>query len=81
MSDHKSCYGTMFHDALHFSVNRPMSGKVFSFEIESEGLARTDRRVSADLVEWDDCLECPEFNSCYRLCIAKLLLQAAVEQQ
>ena len=27
MSEHKACYGTMFHDALHFAINEDMKGK------------------------------------------------------
>ena len=75
---HKPCYGTMFHDTLHFNANQTMKGKVFSFELDLIGLARSDRQVKANITEWDDCLECPEFDHCYRLCMAKLTLEAAV---
>ena len=81
MSEHKPCYGTMFHDPLHFSTNRPMSGKVFSFEIATAGLGRSDRRVSANVEEWDDCLKCHEFDHCYKFSMAELLLQVAIEKQ
>lgn len=81
MAQHKSCYGMMFHDALHFSTNKPMRGKVFSFEIETAGLARSDRRIDASLQEWDDCLECPEFDHCYKFSMAKLALQTAIEKE
>ncbi len=80
MSDHKACYGTMFHDALHYAANKEMKGKVFSFELESHGLARSDRSVKADISEWDDCLVCPEFDHCYKLCMAKLTLAAAISE-
>jgi len=63
--EHKSCYGTMFHDTLHFAANEEMKGKVFSFELDTAGLARSDRQVMAKIEEWDDCLECPEFDHCY----------------
>ena len=76
--EHKACYGTMFHDTLHFMANQSMKGKVFSFELDTMGLARSDRQVKADIAEWDDCLECPEFNHCYKFCMAKLTLEAAV---
>jgi len=76
--EHKACYGTMFHDALHFTANEAMKGKVFSFELDTIGLARSGRKVIADIVEWDDCLECPEFDHCYRYCMAKLTLEAAI---
>ncbi len=80
MSDHKACYGTMFHDALHYTADKQMKGKVFSFELDTMGLARSDRLVNADISEWDDCLACPEFDHCYKLCLAKLTLEAAIAQ-
>ena len=78
--NHKPCYGTMFHEVLHFQENAPMKGKVFAFELDRKGLARSDRTVKADIAEWDDCLDCEEFDHCYKFCIAKLLLQDAVER-
>ena len=76
--EYKPCYGTMFHDTLHFTANKTMKGKVFSFELDTIGLARSDRKVVADIEEWDDCLKCPEFDHCYRYCMAKLTLEAAI---
>ena len=78
MTQHKSCYGTMFHDSLHFLINADMPSKVFSFEVDSSGLARTDRSISTDIAQWDDCLACPEFDHCYKLCMAKLNLETAI---
>lgn len=80
MSEHKACYGTMFHDALHYTTNKEMKGKVFSFELDTIGLARSNRLVKADILEWDDCLACPEFDHCYKLCLAKLTLEAAISE-
>lgn len=76
--EHKPCYGTMFHDTLHFTTNEAMNGKVFSFELDTTGLARSDRNVIAKIEEWDDCLECPEFDHCYKYCMARLTLEAAI---
>ena len=78
MNEHKVCYGTMFHDTLHFEVNKEMKGKVFSFELDTIGLGRSDRLCKANISEWDDCLECSEFDHCYKFCMAKLALGAAV---
>jgi hypothetical protein len=80
MTEHKHCYGTMFHDSLHFSANKRMQGKVFSFELDSAGLGRSDRSVQASIAEWDDCLACPEFDHCYKLCAAKLALETAISK-
>jgi len=79
--NHKSCYGTMFHDVLDFKENLPMKGKVFAFELDRKGLSRSGRSMKADITEWDDCLDCEEFDHCYKFCIAKLLLQDAIEHE
>lgn len=79
MNGHKTCYGTMFHDTLHFNMNKEMKGKVFSFELDTVGLARSDRKVKTNIEEWDDCLRCPEYEHCYKLCMAKLALEVAIE--
>jgi hypothetical protein len=79
--NHKHCYGTMFPDALHFRSNEPNVGKVFSFELDSTvgmGAVRTGRKFSANIEEWDDCLKCPEFEHCYKLCMAKMSLESAI---
>lgn len=80
MTAHKDCYGTMFHDSLHFSTNDKMQGKVFSFELDSAGLARSGRSIGVDITEWDDCLACREFTHCYNLCMAKLDLEIAISR-
>jgi len=54
MTKHKDCYGTMFHDSLHFSTNEQMQGKVFAFLLDNAGLARTNKSIQANIVEWND---------------------------
>ncbi len=78
MREHKECYGTMFHDSLHLVNNEKMKGKVFDFEQDSLGLGISDRKVTVKMGEWDDCMECEEFEHCYKLCTAKLLLESAI---
>jgi len=45
--------------------------------VASAGLGPATRRVDVDPGEWDDCLRCPEFDHCYKLCTACLALLAA----
>ena len=80
-TEHKACYGTMFHDTLHYNIGMEMKGKAFSFELVQLGLARQDRQVEVDIAQWDDCVACDEFDHCYRLCMAKLTLAAAISDQ
>ncbi|WP_157967805.1 hypothetical protein [Cohaesibacter intestini] len=81
MAQHKHCYGTMFHDSLHFETNENMAGKVFSFEVENAGLTRSDRHVKASIPEWVECRSCEEFDHCYKLCVAKLMLETAIARR
>jgi hypothetical protein len=78
-NDHKKCYGTMFPSILPAEADRIVSGKVFSFEIVRAGGAWVShRRVATNMQEWDDCLECPEFEHCYKLCTGRLALETAI---
>lgn len=81
MTKHKHCYGTMFHDSLHFAPNDSMQGKVFTFEVDSAGLVRSERSIQTSITEWDDCVSCPEFDHCYKLCMAKLALESAISDK
>ena len=52
--EHKECYGTMFPDALHFRENEPISGKVFTYELDRSGgmyAHRSGRKFSAKIEE------------------------------
>jgi hypothetical protein len=53
-------------------------GKVFGYHLVSRGLGIQDRRVDADAAQWESCLACPEFDSCFVLSLGKLALEQAV---
>jgi len=77
--DHKKCYGTMFPSILSAEADQVVSGKVFSFEIvRAGGMLVSHRRVATNTQEWNDCLECSEFEHCYKLCTGRLALEAAI---
>jgi hypothetical protein len=76
---HKSCYGTMFPSVLQPDVDRVVSGKVFSYELRrAGGMLVANRRVAVNMEEWDECLQCPEFDHCYQLCMGRFSLEAAI---
>jgi hypothetical protein len=77
-NNHKRCYGTMFPSILVVEANRVVSGKVFSFEFVQPGMIISERKTAIKMQEWDDCLECPEFEHCYKLCMAKIALESAI---
>lgn len=77
--DHRDCYGKMFPDVLHLHSDTPVPGKVFSVLLErAGGLIRCNRSITANQEEWDECLQCPEFDHCYKFCMAKLTLASAI---
>jgi hypothetical protein len=74
----------MFPDALHFRNNEPQVGKVFAYELDSTaglGAVRFARKLSANIEEWDDCLKCPEFEHCYKLCVGMIALESVIVAQ
>jgi hypothetical protein len=78
-NEHQSCYGNLFPDTLHVSNDRPKKGKVFSYTLHTAGgLYRVGRETGVAMAEWDRCTECPEFENCYKLSMAKLALEDAV---
>jgi hypothetical protein len=78
-NDNKSCYGNLFPDTLHVSNDQPNKGTVFSYTLHTAGgLYRAGRETGVDLAQWDRCMQCPKFENCYKLSMAKLTLQAVV---
>lgn len=78
--EHKACYGTMFPDLIKSGNHGKQRGKVFSVqEVGPHGIGTPHHQVITDLYEWDDCLACPEFEHCYRLCTARFAIKEAVE--
>ena len=75
-TEHKQCFGTIFPKPAHLGDN---PGKVFSLHIDAPaGMMPTRPAFQTDIEQWDDCQRCPEFESCYRLCMAKLALETNV---
>jgi hypothetical protein len=73
--NHKACYGTMLPDSEDKDLR---SGKAFSLKaVTPAGIVRQHLHTVIDMAQWDDCLACPEFEHCYRLCLARVQLQAA----
>jgi hypothetical protein len=75
---HKACYGTMLPARVEGRAGETYRGKAMSLTIVTPpGLGPAARRVDVNPDEWDDCLACPEFDHCYKLCTARLILQTA----
>lgn len=76
----KPCYGTMFPETLDGGAdNGTVTGKVFGYDTVPRGLAGPKRTLNVDTKEWEECLKCEAFDSCYKLSSAKFALLAAID--
>lgn len=79
MKTKPECYGTMFPDLSKVTFNTPHEGKAFTLLVESSGMGITNHHSSAKMEQWDACTDCPAYDRCYDLCVAKLLLHMAAQ--
>lgn len=69
--EHTDCYGNLFPTS-----ESPTTGEVFQLQpVGPVGITPRRRAVKTDLQAWDRCRACPEFDDCYQLSMAKLLLE------
>ena len=78
MSVHAACYGHLFPSVTSVATNREVAGAVFHYQIRQPGPMTTERSIGVDSSAWDRCVECPEFETCYRLSVGGLLMDLAV---
>ncbi|HRX81578.1 MAG TPA: hypothetical protein P5307_21060 [Pirellulaceae bacterium] len=82
--EHKECFGKMFPDDLHLKHNAPNEGKVFTVRLNTVGgmlPTTSERSIKINIEQWDDCRQCSEFDSCYKLCIARVTLESTIVNQ
>lgn len=79
VSDHKECFGTIFPQRIQPGHN---DAKVFSVQIDlPAGMMRRTEVFDTDVAQWDDCQQCPEFDSCYKLCMARIAFESFVAEK
>jgi hypothetical protein len=61
------------------AYGKPVSGKVFGYQVDYPGQVATNRVATVHREEWRHCLECPELDGCYRLSSGSLLMELAVK--
>jgi len=79
MTERKTCYGQMFPDFSHEHLNQRNHGKAFSVLVESSGINVQKRTLTSKPDEWEDCLKCADYRTCYDLSMAKLELWKAMQ--
>ncbi len=78
MKTKPKCYGTMFPGFSKLEFNTPNEGKAFTVLVESS-MGITNRQSAVKMEGWDACTECPEYDRCYDLSMAKLVLHQAIQ--
>lgn len=74
------CYGKMFPDLLKLEINEPNRAAVATVFLESVGIGIQGKKLTIDKAQWVQCVECPDFDHCYKLSLAKALLQHVVSR-
>ena len=78
MKEHQECYGKLFPSIENSESNLIQKGKVFSFRLDRPRVLAINRVTEEDSKQWDECIQCPEFDVCYKLSMAKFALEQAV---
>jgi len=68
----------LFPSIENAASNVTHKGKVFNFRLERPGMMVSKRVTEVDAKQWEECTQCPDFNNCYLLSMAKLGLEQAV---
>lgn len=79
MKTKPECYGKMFPPVVEMAHNEAVLGKVFGYRVDYSGGVANERAASVNHEQWDRCLNCPEFDSCYPLSIGTMLMELAVK--
>jgi hypothetical protein len=67
-------------DFQRLRFNRPTEGNAFRVFVEKIGVGTQRRELTFKAGEWDGCIECSEYQTCYDLSMAKLALHGALER-
>ncbi len=72
MNTHSDCYGTMFPDFTKLKYKERLEGRAFTARIASSGTGAQGRELKVKAEDWEKCLACPDYRTCYDLSLAKL---------
>jgi len=79
MNREQECYGKMFPSVVEMAHNRAVVGKVFGYQLDyNTGQVSEKRATIVDRDAWQKCLECRDFDGCYRLSAGTMLMDLAV---
>jgi hypothetical protein len=72
----RKCYGRMF-PSLDSRDKEFQQGKVFGLRTRSKGVDRMDFDVLVDARQWESCVECQDYRTCYDLSMARFQVARA----
>ena len=78
MKNEPDCYGGMFPPLISLAHDETVAGKVFGYQVDQSGIMVTRRVVTPKREAWRHCMECPDFEGCYRLSAGTALMEIAV---
>jgi len=70
----------MLPNLSNIRENVPIRGKVFGCKIERNLFYRHAKMLDVDLDQWDTCVACPDYASCYALSMAEFALGAKIPE-
>lgn len=76
---HSACYGKMFPSTLVKADNKEIRARVFGYRVDHTGVVETGRTVTTDREAWEECVQCPDLEGCFRLSTGTLLMEIAVK--
>jgi hypothetical protein len=68
------CYGGMFPSLNPRDGAASQEGRVFGIRIETLGIGSTGFDVLVDQAQWERCIGCPDYRTCYDLSSARFKL-------
>ncbi len=77
-ANRRGCYGKMVPDFEHLQYNKPTEAKAFRVFVENIGLGRQRRQLELRPEDWEECVGCADYRTCYDLSMAKLALHRAL---
>jgi hypothetical protein len=78
MSAHCDCYGTMFPDFTRLEKNKPLNSPAFTALVQSHGIGVQGRMLEVKRDQWEKCVACPDYRTCYDLSLAKLFMNTVL---
>ena len=79
MNSERECYGKMFPSVVEMTLNEPIAGKVFGYEMYYSGQVAQMRRTTVNDDAWQECLKCSHLDGCYRFSTGRMLMDLAVK--